>query len=66
MNAAEKSDIKKLALDLLREARANGLSDKDAARICQRSPVQVGRYLIGECHPSPKVAARIVKALKKP
>lgn len=65
MNAAEKSNIKRMAADLLREAHRNGLSDKDAARICQRSTVQVGRYLVGECLPSPKVAARIVKALKE-
>lgn len=63
MNAAEKADIKKRALALLKEASAKGLSTADAARICKRSPDQVARYLTDVCHPSPKVAERIVRAL---
>ena len=63
MNAAEKVSIKQKGLLLLKNAHANGQSVADLARICKRSPDQVARYLADVCHPSPKVAERIVKAL---
>ena len=63
MNAAEKVTVKQKGLALLKRARADGMTVAALATLCQRTPDQVARYLADVCHPSPKVALRIVKAL---
>ena len=63
MNASDRQALKERAAHLLRKARDHGRPLSELATLCERSEEQVDRYLAGINYPSPKVSARIIKAL---